>query len=46
MDTSKEDVDDMKEGFISTNMMMAQIDIRIDKMKDAIGIENLEKSPS
>ena len=44
VDTLKENVEDMKEGFVSQTMLMAQMKTSIHDMKDAI--ENLHKITS
>merc|ERR1711990_1154647 len=44
VDALKENVNDMKEGLVSQNMLMAQMKTRMHDMKDAI--ENLQKITS
>ena len=46
LETLKENVDVMKEGFVSTNMTVGEMNTSIDDMKDTIGIERSQKSPS
>ena len=46
LETLKENVDVMKEGFVSTHMTVGEMNTSIDDMKDTIGIERSQKSPS